>query len=57
MRNEQNQVVASIIGCQAPLGATGADGPVHHCNEVAQNNESPAQRRQVVGNVMERVNL
>ncbi len=57
MRNEKNQVVASIIGCQAPLGATGADGPVHHCNEVAQNNESPAQRRQVVGNVMERVNL
>ncbi len=58
VRNERNQVVASIIGQQVPLGATGADGPVHLQNEVAQNNGSPAQRRQVVGNVMmERVNL
>ncbi len=58
MRNEQNQMVASIIGQQAALGATGADGPVHLHNEVAQNNGSPSQWRQVVGSVMmERVNL
>ncbi len=42
MRNEQNQVVASTIECQAPLGATRADGTVNLSNEVAQNNASPA---------------
>ncbi len=58
MSIEQNQVVGSIIECQAPLGATGADGPLQLCNEVAQNNGGPAKGRQVVGNVvMERVNL
>ncbi len=57
-RNDLNQVVASIIGCQTPLGVTGADGPVHLCNDVSKNNGSPAQRWQVVGSVeMESVNL
>ncbi len=51
-------MVASIIGRQAPLGATGVDGPVQLRNEVSRNHGSPSQRRRVIGNIStERVHL
>ena len=51
IRNEQNRVVASLVGRQAPLGITGNDGPVPLCNETSPNIGDPILRQQVIGNV------
>ena len=51
VRDERNQIAASLIGRQAPLGARGNDGPVQLRNELARNAGSRALRQQVIGDV------
>ncbi len=50
IREERNCVVASLVGRQAPLGATGNEGPVLLRNETSPN-RGRTTTRQVVGNV------
>ena len=51
IRNEQNRVVASLVGRQAPLGITGNDGPVPLRHETSPNIGDPILQQQVIGNV------
>jgi hypothetical protein len=49
--SERRSVVASLTGCQAPLGTQTGGGPAELCTETSANNNPPALYQQVVGRV------